>query len=152
MDVDILWHIETHELGSKMCGAANDFAGNNAVAHDRLVVIDITQKQIQRSDSLTETAFHMFPFGARNDARDQIEGKDPFGSFLIVIDRESHSLREKCVVCQVAFFLEFLGGHPRVASQELFIMRTDAAARIEHLVEEEFRCVSLKKIPHNLLS
>src|ERR1700722_16462094 len=111
MDVDIPWHIEAHELRSKVGGAENDFGGNNAVADDLLVMIDIVQKKVQRGDPLAETAFHMFPFGAGGDTRDQIELKDPFGPFLIVVDCKSYSLRQKCVVCQIAFFLEVLARH-----------------------------------------
>ena len=142
MDVDILWHIKAHEFGSEMRSAANDFARNNAVAHDLLVVIDIMQKEIQRGDPLAETALYVFPFDAGNDARDQIEWKDSFGPFLIVIDCKGHSLREECVVRQVAFFLEVLTGHPGITGEQLVIMRTDAAARLDQPGGGSLMCVA----------
>jgi hypothetical protein len=94
----------------------------------------------------------MFPFLARNDPRNQIERKDSLGSFQVVVDGKGHSLREKGVVCKVALLLKILARHPRIASQQLLIVLTDAARRIEHLVEVGFGRVSLKKIPHKLIS
>ena len=80
-------------------------------------------------------------------------GKYPFGPFLIVVDRESYSLGEKCVVCKSPLFLEFLARHAAVAIDSNFsIVRADVAGRFEHLVEESFRLISLKKIPHKPLN
>src|SRR5436305_13827304 len=100
MDVDILWHLEPHELRSEMDRALNDFDRNDMVAHDRLIVIDISQKQVQRRDPLAEAAFDMFPFGTWNNAGDQVKGKNSFSSFLIIIDCERHPLRKKSIVCK----------------------------------------------------
>ena len=62
-----------------MGGTVNDFGRNNPVVNDLLLVIDVVQKEVQCSNALAETAFHMLPFGARNNPRDQIKREDAFG-------------------------------------------------------------------------
>src|ERR1700719_3883106 len=99
MDIDIPWHIEAHELRSKMSSAVNNFGGNDAITDNFLVVIDIVQEEVQCSDPLTQTALHVFPFRAGDDARNQVERKYPFGPFQIVVNCKGDPLREKCVVC-----------------------------------------------------
>ena|SRR6266481_3925694 len=111
MDIDIFRHVETHELRPEMDGAPNDVRRDNAIAHDLLLVVNVMQEQIQCGDALAEAAFHLFPFGARNDARDQIEREYPFRPLLIVVNRERHTLSEKSVVCDSPLLLELLCRH-----------------------------------------
>ena len=46
MDVNVARHIEVHELGTEMRRLPDDLFGNDTVAQDVLLVIDVVQKQI----------------------------------------------------------------------------------------------------------
>src|SRR5215469_3402074 len=148
MDIDIFRHVEPHELRSEMDGAANDLCRYNAITHNFLFVINVMQEKVQGRDALAKPAFHLVPFGARNDARNQIEGEYPFCALLIVVDREGHALGEKGVVSDRPLSLKFFGRHTTETIEQPSVVRTDVAGSFEHLVKESLRHVSLKKIPH----
>ena len=62
VDVDIFRHIEVHELRPKMCRFPDDLLRNDAIAQNVLRVINVVQKQIERGDSLHESALDQIPF------------------------------------------------------------------------------------------
>ena len=78
--------------GRKCAASQTILFGNDAVAQNVLRVIDVVQKQIERGDSLHETALDQFPFVGRDDARNQIERKNPFRSLIVVVDGEGDAL------------------------------------------------------------
>ena len=75
------------------------------------VVIDVVQKQIQRRDSLDESAFDQVPFLRGNDARHEIERENAFGPLVVVVDGEGDALGEKGGGGQRAFAFEFFALH-----------------------------------------
>ena len=74
-------------------------------------MIDVVQEKIERGDPLDQPALDQVPFVRRNDARDQVEGKNPLGPLVVVIDREGDALGEKTRRGQIAFALE-IRRHP----------------------------------------
>ena len=111
VNVNIARHIEVHELGPEMRCLPDDLFGNDTVAKNVLRVIDVVQKQIQRRDSLDESAFDEFPFFRGNDARHEIERKNALGPLVVVVDSKSDALREKGRGGQRAFAFEFFALH-----------------------------------------
>jgi len=108
MDVNILGYINTHELLAKMFGRMDVMRRDYTVLNDLLVVVEVVQKQVQRGYPLSQSAFDMSPFPLRNDARNQIEGKDPFRAGIVAIDGKGNSLSEKRGVDCRAFVFKFL--------------------------------------------
>ena len=70
VDVDVLGHVEAHELGAEMLRALDDFLRDDPFLQDALVVIDVVQEHVQRRDALDEAALDMLPLLLRDDARE----------------------------------------------------------------------------------
>ena len=85
VDVNVLRDIEAHKFRTEMLRAADDFEGNNPLLHDALLMVDVVKKSIQRVETLFETPLDVTPFVTGNDARDEIEGKNAFRAFLLVV-------------------------------------------------------------------
>src|SRR5262245_22184805 len=77
VNVNILRHLEVHELAAKMFSRKDVVRGNNTLLDDSLLVINVVEEKIERRDALRQTAFEKFPFLRRNDSRDEIERKNP---------------------------------------------------------------------------
>ena len=60
-----------------------------------LLAVHILQEEIQRHDALREAAVDALPFRMRQDARDQIERKQPLGSPAVAVYREGDSLNQE---------------------------------------------------------
>ena len=91
--------------GRKVRRFPDDLLRDHAVAQNVLRVIDVVQKQIQRRDSLDESALDEFPFFRGNDARHEIERENALGPLVVVVDREGDALGEKSGRGQGAFAL-----------------------------------------------
>ena len=66
----------------------DQFFRNGSIFDDFAVVIDIIDKQIQGVDSLLQPAFNGLPFIGIDDAGEQVEGPDFFGTGFVTIDVE----------------------------------------------------------------
>ena len=64
----------------------------------------------------------MFPFLRRNDARDQVERKNPFRALRIAIDVEGDALAQKGEVHRLAFGVKILAGEAAEGGMEFLVM------------------------------
>src|SRR5579872_5221771 len=102
-----------------MLGLLDVMPGNDVIANDFLVVIDIMQEQIQRSDALDEAGLDVAPLRGGNNPGDEIEWEDAFGSLVVAVNGESDALVEEGKVGHLPAFLELLVGQLVEAIEQL---------------------------------
>ena len=67
---------------SATCGVAR----HDAIGEDPPLVIDVAQKEVDRREALRQAALDRRPLAGRDDARQQILGKDALRSRFIAVD------------------------------------------------------------------
>src|SRR5438477_11384220 len=108
VDVNVLRDAEVHELRPEMRRLPDVILGNHAIAQNRLAVIDVVQEEVERGDSLFQTALDFLPFRGGDNSRNQIEGKNSLGPLRIAINSESDALAQKSERSQFTFAVEFV--------------------------------------------
>ena len=88
VDIDVLGDIESHEFPAEMFCSQNIVGRDDPILEDLLVMINIVKEVIQRSDALDKTFLDHLPLAVGNDPRHQIEGEDPLGPLIVVVDGE----------------------------------------------------------------
>ena len=73
---DSAWRIEPDARRAKRCGGAYKLRRDQAVLKYFLRVINVVDEQIQRRDTLLESALDEIPFRGRNDSGYEIERDD----------------------------------------------------------------------------
>ena len=142
MRIDAPGRVDVDHLAAKVLRAEDERGRNPAVAQDSLVVVDVVQEEVERTDPLDQAALDVGPFVLRDDARDQVEREDPLEAFLLAVDREADPLVEEREVDAVPPFLEVLGAEHRELLGEGAIVRSWHTGCLEHLVEERARLIS----------
>ncbi|MNG98314.1 hypothetical protein D3C79_574520 [compost metagenome] len=103
-------------------------------ADDALVVVQVSQKQVQRLDPLNAAPLHHPPFTGGNTARNRIEGNQPLGALLVAIEGEG----DAGAVEQQVGFTSTLGQQLRRGfgqpAGERPVMRTDQTVSGVHFV------------------
>ena len=135
VDVNILRHVEVHELPPEMARGQNVKFRDDAVLQNFLLVINVVQEQVQGRDALGQAAFQVLPFLRRNDARQQVERKNLLRTLRVAIDVEGDALPEKRVVNRLALGLKFRLGQLREQLLELLVMRARTTLRVRHFIE-----------------
>jgi len=88
VDVNVARNIEVHELAPEVFGAEDQGGGDDFVLQNLLPVVEIVQEKVERGDALDEAGLELGPFGARDDAGNEVERENALGALRIVIDRE----------------------------------------------------------------
>src|SRR5438874_3994249 len=136
VDVNVLRDAEVHELRPEMSRLPDVILGNHAIAQNRLAVIDVVQKEIERGDSLFQTAFDFLPFPGGDNSWNQIERKNALGSLGIAINSESHALAQKGKRSEFTFALELVFLQFGETLQQSLVMRPGLSRSSKHLVIE----------------
>ncbi len=113
-------HFNADHLAQKMFAGINKRAGNLPVGKNALLAVHILQKQIQRDDPLREAAFDSLPFGIRDDAGNQIEGKQALGSTPVAVHSEGDSLKKEGKVGVLAALFKLRRHHRRRAFRKFW--------------------------------
>ena len=76
----------------KFLGRVDDVTGNDAVFEDFLIGVDVGEKEVEGLDALFEALFDIRPIRVRDDARDNVEGKNFLnaGSAAIHVEGDAH--------------------------------------------------------------
>jgi len=135
-------NLHIHHLAKKMRAGVNQRPRKLAVLQDALLAVDVLQEKIQRHDALRQAAVDSLPFRIRNNAGNQVEGKEPLGASAVAVDRKGDALDQEGKVGQLAPFLELLAGHGGEFLEYIDIRRPRLAARTEHLVVEIPRIIA----------
>ena len=146
VNVNILGHIEVHELAAKMFSRENVVRRDDAILEDLLLVIKIVQEKIQCRDALRQAAFQHLPLFVWDDARQQIERENLLRARRVAIDIERHALPHEREVHRLALEMEFLGGDGLEQLAELGIVGSNLAAGRNHFIEKSCRVVTVEKI------
>ena len=94
-DVDVAWNLEAAHLAAIVLAAVDQFARNNVVVEDFGFGVDIAQEEIESGDALGEPALDAIPLLRGDKAREQIVGKDLFGTFVASVDGKGDALGEE---------------------------------------------------------
>ena len=86
--VDVVGRLDAVHLGSVGWIEQHEFRRYQTSLEDLLVVIDVVEEDIDRLEPLDAALFHELPFGAVENAGNQIEGDQPLGRAALGIDRE----------------------------------------------------------------
>src|SRR6185436_6503585 len=84
--------LEPEALPAKRRRRLNQLTGNHAVFEDLLLVIDVVDENVERVDSLAESALEDLPIRGLNYAGNNIKRKDAFGPGFVAVnvERDSH--------------------------------------------------------------
>ena len=118
---------------------------DDLVLEDLLVVVNIVQEQVERHDALGEPGLQMLPLGGGHHPRDRIEGENPLGAAVVVIDIEGDALaqevefgirlaREEVLLVELAEFAQqrrAMGAH-RTIGAEHFVVKIARIVAGEH--------------------
>jgi hypothetical protein len=118
-----------------------------AIAQDALLVINVVEKVVEGRDPLGQPAFEHLPLGARDDARDQVEGEDALNALFLPVDREGDALIQKRRVCGAAALGQGGGRECLKLFEEVSVVFARATRSREHLVEEPFWVVAIRQHP-----
>src|ERR1019366_3200735 len=99
---------------------------------------------VEGVDALLEAAFDAFPFVGRNDARNQIEGKDAFRAGGIAVDVEGDSQLQQQALGGVLVAEQLAIGERLDDLLDQLIVRPRRSVRLEHLVVKAFGLVGGK--------
>ena len=64
---------------------------HDARAHDFLAVVDVVEERVERHHALLDAERQPAPFGARDDARDDVERNQPLGGLRVAVDGERNA-------------------------------------------------------------
>ena len=78
-------------------------------------MIDVMQEGVERAHALLDADGEPAPFGGGEDARDDIEGDQPFGGLFLAIDREGDA--EPAEDASASFWLRIRSTRDRPFSQ-----------------------------------
>ena len=68
--------------------AQDQLVGDDLLLQHRARAVDVLEEQVERGDALDQALFEEAPFGARNDARHDVERDQPLGGVLVAVDAE----------------------------------------------------------------
>ncbi|VWB68839.1 hypothetical protein BSE24067_03238 [Burkholderia seminalis] len=79
---------EVDHLRDERLVVRDQVLGHDARAHDFLAVVDVVEEGVQRHHALLDAEREAAPFGARDDARDDVERNQPLGGLRVAVDGE----------------------------------------------------------------
>ena len=97
--------------------------------------VDVLQEQVERGDALDQPRLQPRPFGARNDARHDVERDQPLGRVLVAVDAEGDADAAKHVFGLRAARGEDFGRRLLEPARDLAIDRTRGVGPEAHFVE-----------------
>ena len=139
-----------HELRPETGRLPDVIFGNHAIAQNRLAMIDVVQKEVERGDSLFQTAFDFLPFPSGDNSWNQIEGKNSFRPLRVAINSESHALSQESERSQFMFAVEFVFLQLGETLQQPLVMRPGLSRRIKHFVVEPAGIVFGEEFGHEI--
>ena len=133
--VNVVRHLLPAHLRAEGRIAEHQIVGHDAGAQDLARAIDVLDEGIERLDALGEAFFQQPPFGARHDARDDVEGDQPLLRVGLAIDREGDADAAEQKLGLAPAVIEHVGRNVIEPARELAIGRPHAAVCSGHLVE-----------------
>ena len=88
MGVDVVRRLDADHLGPEGGIEQNELGRHKTRLEDLLVVIDVVEEDVDRLDALDAAPLDQIPFGAVEDAGDEVEGDQTFGRAAFSINGE----------------------------------------------------------------
>ncbi len=86
--VDAERRLDAHHLGNERRVADDQLLGDLAGLDDLLAMVDVVHEGVERAHALLDAGREATPLGGRNDSRDDVEGDEALGRFLLAVHRE----------------------------------------------------------------
>jgi hypothetical protein len=96
---DASGRVEADALFSKRPCRADEVARHDAVLQDFLLVINVVDEKVESVDPLLQPTLDTLPLMRLDDARHDVERKDPLRSGAIAVDVERDPHVEQCALC-----------------------------------------------------
>jgi hypothetical protein len=136
MGVDVLGRLDAEHLRPEGRVEQDEVGRHEARLDDLLVVIDVVEEDVDRLDPLEAAPLHEVPFGAVEDARDEVEGDQPLGRASFGIDGKGDAQPPEQLFRRVLLGDEGIDGEIVEEAGKRGISPPDRAAGRTHLVEE----------------
>ena len=81
-------HGEADQFAHEARRREHDVAGDNALAQDPLLAVDVLQEEVERGHPLPEAPLQVRPLAAVDDAWDQVEREELLDPAVVLVDRE----------------------------------------------------------------
>src|ERR1700690_1752934 len=137
--------LDSNYLAPEMRAGINERPRNLAVFENALLAINILEKQIERHDSLGQTAVDAFPFRMGQDARNQVKRKQPLSTLTVAVNGKGNALNQKGKIGEFSALFELRRGHCAKLMEELGIVRARLSRRDEHLIIKAPRVVAFQQ-------
>ena len=136
MRVDVLRRLDAQHLRAEGRIEQHEFRRHQPRLDDLLVVIDVVEEDVDRLHPLDAAPLDQVPFGAVEDARDQIEGDQPLGRAAFGIDGEGDAEPAEQLLSRVLLGDEGVDREIVEQAGERGIGVPDRAVGLAHLIEE----------------
>ena len=144
MAPDAARRIKADALFAKGRGGINDFPGDDAGLDDFLVVVNVVDEQVQRTDALLEAGVNAGPLLGGHDARKDVEGENFLHAGLLAIDVEGDAHLEQQALGGALAVEDFAGGKGGQRVEQPARTGTRAGGGGEHFVVESAHIVIVK--------
>ena len=124
-----------------MLRAVNEMARHDAFLQDPAVLVDVLQEHVQRGEPLNQSSLDRLPFARRDDARQQIVGKDALGALVVAIDGECDPLVQERAVGILLSVAQICRRQLEQAAMQRVVRLARLARSIEHLVVTVVECI-----------
>ena len=125
-----------------MLRTVDEMAWDDAFLQDAAILVDVLEEHVQRGEPLNQPALDRLPFVRRDDARQQIVGKDALGALVVAVDREGHALMQERAVGILLAVAQIRRRQLEQAAMQRLVRLARLARSIEHLVVAVVECVS----------
>ena len=134
LHVDVVRHFDSDHLRPECGIAEHEIVGDDAGAQDFARAVDSSMNALS---ALTRWVrpFRAAAIRRRHDARDDVEGDEPFLRVGLAVDREGDADPAKDQLCLAPPIVEHVGRHLGEPTRQLAIGRAHAAVVALHFVE-----------------
>ncbi len=141
VDVDVAGDVDADHLGAKALRRIDDLSRDAPLAQDPLVVVNVVQERIERANPLHDSAIDPVPLGGGQDARDDVEREDSFGSRCLRVHRERHAALQEHGVDRLYARQDFVAGERRERRHQLRVVFARASIGEEQFVVLRRTCI-----------
>ena len=135
LHVDVVRHLLAAHLGAEGGIAEDQIVGHDAGAQDLAGAVDVAEEGVERLDPLGEAFLQGAPFGARHDARDDVEGDEPFLRVGLAVDGEGDADAAEDQLGLAPPVVEHVRRHLGEPARKLAVGRAHLAVEALHFVE-----------------
>ncbi len=135
MNVDVVGNAKPVHFRTEDRVLEYEILRHDAGAQYLAAPVDILDVEVDRLNALLKAGAQRGPFGGRDDARQHVEGNQPFGRVRFAVDREGDADAPKQEFCLATAMVENVGGQIAQPFVETGIDRSHPAVGFSHFVE-----------------